>query len=164
MLTFHPARVQEEALEIDESLPAHILELNEPMAKGNEPIHARITVQRDGEGLIVNGTLETVLDVECGRCGKWIKWPILVDPFVQLLDAPLPDTVDLTPLIREDILLDLPAVAHCPPIDGKLCRQHPQEDDALVPIPGTDVWKELDKIKKPARESKPSKPGLKKKK
>ncbi|HEY8966825.1 MAG TPA: hypothetical protein VIM58_10300 [Candidatus Methylacidiphilales bacterium] len=150
MLTFHPARVQENSLEIDEELPAHILELNEPMAKGKEPIEVRLTVQRDGESLIVNGELSTTLDLQCGRCGKWIKWPIRVDPFVQLIDPPLPDTVDLTPLIREDILLDLPAVAHCPPVDGKPCRRHPQEDDEPVPIPGTDVWKELDNIKIPA--------------
>ncbi|SDU28489.1 uncharacterized protein SAMN05444156_3066 [Verrucomicrobium sp. GAS474] len=163
MFTFHPARIQEVPLEIEEDLPAHILELNEPMAKGKEPIHAKITIIRDGESLIANGTLETTLDVECGRCGKWIKWPVRVDPFVQLLDAPLPDTVDLTPLIREDILLDLPAVAHCPPVDGKLCRIHAQEDDALVPIPGTDIWKELDKIKTDKAGTKSTKPQKKKK-
>ena len=145
-LSFHPARVYEDPIELRETLPAAALELDEPTSRAKDPIEVAITLQRDGESIIVTGDVDTVVSLQCGRCGKWLDRAVHLDNFVQLLEPPHPDTVDLTPLVREDILLDLPAVAVCPPIDGKECKSFPQAGDAPGPIYGEDVWKELDKI------------------
>jgi uncharacterized protein len=146
-LTIHPGRIYDDPVELRASLPPSVLDLNEPSAKGKGPVEAELTIQRDGESLIVTGRVATVLTLQCGRCGKWMDRPVEINPFVQLLEPPLADTVDLTPLVREDILLDLPAVAVCPPKNGKECKRFPSADDAPGPIHGEDVWKELDKIK-----------------
>ncbi len=146
-LTILPGRIYDDPVELRAELPPSVLELDEPMAKAKGPVEADLTIQRDGEALIVTGRVATVLSLQCGRCGKWLDWPVEVPQFVQLLEPPLPDTVDLTPLVREDILLDLPTVAVCPPLNGKECKRFPSADDALGPIHGEDVWKELDRIK-----------------
>ena len=146
-LSIHPGRIYEDPVELSTTLPAAALELDEPAARAKDPIQADLTVQRDGESLIVTGDVATTVSLQCGRCGKWIDRPVHLTNFVQLLEPPLPDTVDLTPLVREDILLDLPAVAVCPPVNGKECKSYPQAGDAPAPISGGDIWKELDKLK-----------------
>lgn len=146
-LTIHPGRIYDDPIELRASLPPAVMDLDEPTAKAKGPLEAELTVQRDGESLIVTGRVSTVVSLQCGRCNKWNDWPIEIGQFVQLLEPPLDDTVDLTPLVREDILLDLPTVAVCPPKNGKECKRFPSADDAPGPIHGEDVWKELDKIK-----------------
>ena len=146
-LTIHPGRIYDDPVELHASLPAEVLDLNEPTAKAKGPVDADLVIQRDGESLIVTGQVGTVVSLQCGRCGKWNDRKVDLPHFVQLLEPPLADTVDLTPLVREDILLDLPAVAVCPPKNGKECKRFPSADDAPGPIHGEDVWKELDKIK-----------------
>ncbi len=146
-LTIHPGRIYDDPVELRAELPAAVLELDEANAKAKGPVRAELTVQRDGESLIVTGEIGTTVSLQCGRCGKWLSWPVEIGNFVQLLEPPLADTVDLTPMVREDILLDLPAVAVCPPVNGKECKRFPSADDAPSPIHGEDVWKELDKIK-----------------
>ncbi len=146
-LTLHPGRIYDDPVELHATLPPAVLDLDEPTAKAKGPVQADLTIQRDGESLIVTGQVGTVVSLQCGRCGKWNDRAVDLPHFVQLLEPPLPDTVDLTPLVREDILLDLPAVAVCPPKNGKECKRFPSADDAPGPIHGEDVWKELDKIK-----------------
>jgi uncharacterized metal-binding protein YceD (DUF177 family) len=150
-MIIYPERITQQPLEFEESLPASVLELEEPLVAQHEPIKASLTVLRDGESLIVTGQLRTTLKVKCGRCAEWMDWPIHVKRFLLHLEPPLSDTIDLTPQIREDILLDLPVAASCRldkewrcPITGQL---HPEASEPPAPIRGGDAWKELDKLK-----------------
>jgi uncharacterized metal-binding protein YceD (DUF177 family) len=65
-------------------------------------------------------------------------------------EAPHPNSIDLTPFIREDILLELPLNAACRlgadgrcPVTGEIYRPRPEDTGSL--IDGT-VWAELSKI------------------
>ena len=107
-------------------------------------------VARDGETLLVTGLLSTVLQLCCGRCGDWIEWPISIPEFILLLEPPFTDTIDLTPFLREDILLNLPVAASCRldtenrcPLSGQIYLPASEPP----PITGQDAWKELDKLK-----------------
>jgi uncharacterized metal-binding protein YceD (DUF177 family) len=69
-----------------------------------------------------------------------------------LLEAPHPASIDLTPLLREDILLELPLNAACQlgadgrcPITGELYQPPPEA--APGSLAGGDVWAALSKIK-----------------
>jgi uncharacterized metal-binding protein YceD (DUF177 family) len=149
-MIIYPKQVTaEDTLFLDETLPATILELDEPLARQHAPIEAHLTVCRDGESLIVTGRIQTVLQLRCGRCADWIDWPIDLPHFTILLESPLPDTIDLTAQVREDILLDLPVAASCRldadercPLSGK---QYPTASEP-PPVLGQDAWKELDKL------------------
>ena len=68
-----------------------------------------------------------------------------------LFEAPHPNCIDLTPLIREDILLELPLNAVCRlgtdgrcPVTGELYQPPPETSGTLA---GEEVWEALKKIK-----------------
>ena len=156
VLTIYPRHILDDPVELQATLPPEVLELNDFAARAKAPVQVELTVQRDGESLIVTGHLETVLSVLCCRCGDWIDRPVKVDNFVQLLEAEeiaKVDSIDLTPLVREDILLDLPVAASCRltadwkcPFTGKAYPE-PKAGESPSPIHGEDIWKELEKIK-----------------
>ncbi len=150
-LLIYPARILDEEIVLRETLPAVELDLNEVTSRAKDPVAVALTVQRDGESLLVNGIAQTTVSLQCGRCGKWLDRAVRIDPCVHVIELPeaRAEMLDLTPLVREDILLDLPTVAVCPLQNGKECRTYPQASDAPLPIHGEDVWKELDKIKEP---------------
>jgi uncharacterized metal-binding protein YceD (DUF177 family) len=150
-VTFQPALVTEtRPLELIGELKADALALQEPVAKAEQPVKVELLVTRDGDNLIVTGTLATTLSVVCGRCASWLPWPVRTTS-EHLLEAPHPASIDLTPLLREDILLELPLNAACQlgtdgrcPMTGELYQPPPEA------APGSldgDVWAALSKIK-----------------
>ncbi|PYK06772.1 MAG: hypothetical protein DME66_03440 [Verrucomicrobia bacterium] len=56
------------------------------------------------------------------------------------------DRVDLTPFIREDLLLNLPAHPHCDRDGGRICKAKHIEM-AEQETKGKSNWSELDKLK-----------------
>jgi len=74
-------------------------------------------------------------------------------------EAPHPASVDLTPFIREDILLEIPLNAVCKlkegnrcPVTNEVIKPRKESTEAIVP---KDVWAELSKLE-------PSKPKARK--
>jgi uncharacterized protein len=57
-----------------------------------------------------------------------------------------PETVDLTPFVREDILLNLPAHPHCDRDGGRVCKGKQVETAAQETKRRSD-WSALDKLK-----------------
>jgi uncharacterized metal-binding protein YceD (DUF177 family) len=149
---FQPALVTEtRPMDLAGDLPASILDLQDPGARAEQPIHAELVVQRDGDNLIVTGTLATTLSLVCGRCGVWMPWPVRTQA-EHVLEAPHPASIDLTPSLREDILIELPLNAACRlgadgrcPITGELYQPPPEADPGS--LAGEDVWAALSKIK-----------------
>jgi uncharacterized metal-binding protein YceD (DUF177 family) len=81
----------------------------------------------------------------------WMPWPVRTQS-EHLLEAPHPASIDLTPLLREDILLELPLNAACHlgadgrcPITGELYQPPPEA--APGSLAGGDIWAALSKIK-----------------
>lgn len=151
-IEFQPALVTDaRPLEITAELPPETLALSDPAAKSEQPVQAELVVQRDGTDLSVTGTLATTLSVVCGRCGVWMPWPVRLRT-EHLFEAPHPASIDLTPLLREDILLELPLNAACQlgtdgrcPVTGELYQPPPEA--APGSLAGGDVWAALSKIK-----------------
>jgi uncharacterized metal-binding protein YceD (DUF177 family) len=150
-VNFSPALVTEvQPLELKGELPAAALELQDQIARAEAPIQVELMVQRDGENLLVTGTVVTTLTAVCGRCGTWMPWPVRtrVD---HLFDAPHPASIDLTPLLREDILIELPLNAACHlgadgrcPVTGEFYQPPPVDTGTLVT---GEVWEALSQIK-----------------
>jgi uncharacterized protein len=150
-MNFSPALVTEEhPLEINEELSAGILGLDEASARAEQPIRAELVVQKEEEDFLVTGWATTSLSLVCGRCAGWLPWPIRAR-VEHLFEAPHPNCIDLTPFIREDILLELPLNAVCRlgadgrcPVTGEIYQPRPETSGKLV---GEEVWEALSKIK-----------------
>jgi len=132
------------------------IDIRDEMVQLNQPLKHKLEVQQMEDSLLVRGKLVLPLDCECVRCLK---------PFVYKLEFPdwaclIPlsgedaapqdgDTVDLTPFLREDILLELPQHPLCKPDCGGLKKptvEKPKKSDASD-VKTSSAWVELDKIK-----------------
>ena len=151
-MNFNPALVTvEHPLELREEASTEILGLKEASARAEGTIRVELTVQRDDEEkILVTGWAQTSLSLVCGRCTSWLPWPVRarVD---HLFEGPQPNCIDLTPLIREDILLELPLNAACRlgadgrcPVTGEVYKPRPETSGSLA---GEAVWEALSKIK-----------------
>jgi uncharacterized protein len=150
-MNFITAQVTEEhPLDLTGEIPAEALALDEAVARAGQPVKAELRVEKDGENFLVTGWLQTTLTVVCGRCAEWLPWPVRAKA-EHLLEAPHPNSIDLTPLLREDILLELPLKAVCRlgadgrcPVTGEVYQPHPETSGSLA---SETVWEALSKIK-----------------
>ena len=124
-----------------------------------QPVHVELTAQHLDDGILVRGRITAQLDCECGRCLKPFTHPLVVDPF----DAHLPltgedavavdnESVDLTPLLREDMLLGFPQHPLCEEDCDGLARKKPSPDNQTDPSVAeaadpSSVWAALNKLK-----------------
>jgi len=150
-VTFSPALITvEHPLEIKEEMSAAILQLDPATARVDQPIEVEITVQKEEEDFLVTGWATITLSLLCGRCAGWMPWPVRAK-VEHLFEAPHPNSIDMTPLIREDILLELPLNAVCRleadgrcPVTGEIYQPRPEISGTLA---GEEVWDALSKIK-----------------
>ena len=150
-MNFVPALITpEHPLEIKEEISPEVLGLDGTSAKAEQPIRVELVVQKEEEDFLVTGWATTSLSLVCGRCAVWMPWPVRAK-VEHLFEAPHPNSIDLTPLIREDILLELPLNAVCRlgadgrcPVTGELYQPPPENSGTLA---GEEVWEALSKIK-----------------
>jgi len=88
-----------------------------------KPIEGEITISRLDDGLLARGHISTEIELECHRCLRTFNHPITIS-FSQLFstapgDDELPigdrDTIDLAPLIEQEIALNIPIKVLCRP-------------------------------------------------
>ncbi len=129
------------------------METGDEMIRVTRPLRYDIQVQKLQEALLVRGSLQLGLECQCVRCLK---------PFTRRMDlttwtchVPLEgedrvvvvnDCVDLTPLVREDMLLEFPQHPLCKPDCGGLkTKTGKAHKTAEGKTPA--AWAELDKLK-----------------
>lgn len=96
--------------------------VQDELVRFERPVRYELTVSRLQESVLVHGRVEAVLRCECARCLKPFDQSIVLDPWDALLplegEESVPivdDCVDLTPHLREDIVLALPQHPLCKP-------------------------------------------------
>jgi uncharacterized protein len=137
--------------------PAELdLALRDDLVQVNSPIQHDLEVEMLDDALLVRGRLQATLDCECVRCLKKFKHHLVLDPYT--LHLPLTgeeavpvdnDNADLTPFLREDMLLELPQHPLCKPdCPGlKKADRTPPRKTGGKPESGASAWAELNKLK-----------------
>ena len=104
-----------------------------------------------GHALWANGTLIQPIEVTCVACLEKFTYDVKVPAFAIHTELNGPETVDLTPFFREDILLNLPAYPHCDREGGRTCKQAHIELSAAEKqdqeAKREHDWEALDKLK-----------------
>ena len=95
------------------SEPPSIMELDEADVRFKNDVAYDLFAQVQGSALLVTGTLRTPATLRCSRCLVAFEQPLTVSNFVFHQELHAEDFVDLTPSIREDIILELPQRALC---------------------------------------------------
>ena len=134
-------------------------ESRDEMIRVTQPLHYDLEIELLDDALLVQGLLRLKLDCQCVRCLKDFEFELELDPWtLHLPFEPLEgeeavsiknDCVDLTPHVREDILLGFPQHPLCrPDCDGLKqasvgkARKTVGKDESKP-----SAWAELNKLK-----------------
>jgi uncharacterized metal-binding protein YceD (DUF177 family) len=134
--------VPEEGLHLEGEDSPGMLEISDPLFEFQNPIEYSLDILWvDDDSLLIRGNLSTIVRAKCVRTLEWFDLPVKVEEFEQHVKDPQGDEVDLTEMMREDILLLLPANPVSPEAEP------PKEILPNRPKSGSVVWGELDKLK-----------------
>ncbi|MFO1499118.1 MAG: YceD family protein [Verrucomicrobiota bacterium] len=159
-LEFNLRHLEKRNLELTGELTGAELELTgvDDMIKVNQPVRYDLVVERLNDSVLVRGALECTLDCTCVRCLQPFSHELALPDWT--CDLPLEgeekvtvsnDCVDLTPFVREDILLAFPQHPLCEPgCRGLLNPDTRTKEPASVDQEATgtsSAWAELNKLK-----------------
>ena len=158
-VTFNIRHLEEEPLALEGELPFAELDLADvdELIHLSQPLSYDLTVEKFERGVLVQGRLQLPVECECARCLKAFPHLLKLDPWACHLAlegeekiAIINDLVDLTPSIREDILLAFPQQPLC----GSECKgltwlRNEQTKPGAVreSESASNAWAELNKLK-----------------
>lgn len=153
-------QLEHKNLELKGELPAHELDLEkaDELIRAPHPLHYELEAQRLDSDLLVQGNLSLTLECECARCLKpfqrtlnFENWAVHLALEGEEKVEVVGDSVDLTPHIREDILLAFPQHPLCESECGGLKNQPETGAKGSNSIDQTEetssAWAELNKLK-----------------
>jgi uncharacterized protein len=152
--------VEKDNLRLEGTLSPKELEIEavDELIRVERPLNYDLEVQSLEGGLLIQGKLELYLKCECSRCLKPFEYRLELDNWTCHLPLEgeekaevLNDCVDLTPYIREDILLGFPQHPLCKPE----CNGLPKKATGTTKKTGgtgqtkeiSSTWAELNKLK-----------------
>lgn len=157
----HLSQIPSEGLHLEGEEDRDILEL--PPTDPVQPVgrvRYALDIGINADGMWATG--EAGLDVrcQCVRCLEPFTRPVVVEDFAVQVERPATETVDLTPQVREDILLALPAYPRCDWSGEKVC---PREFPVVAEVPAeaglaeanadgvapANAWEALDRLEIP---------------
>ena len=147
-------------VQLSGQLPVAELDIDtrDEIIKLSEPLNYDLEIQNLEDGLLVQGRLSLILQCQCVRCLKPFAYELKIEPWTCHLplkgEEAVPinnDCVDLTPAVREDILLEFPQHPLCNPE----CRGLPSasigntksDGSSGKTEAGSSAWAELNKLK-----------------
>lgn len=150
----HLRQIPPEGLHIEGDETGVDLDTGDEYLKPLSPVHYSLDVGLSDSGLFATGMIGVDLEMECVGCLEKFKYPLKVEDFALQTELEGAETVDLTPFVREDILLNLPHYPRCDWDGRKVCEgslkfksKAADPDSAREPIPASEAWSELDKLK-----------------
>lgn len=128
-----------------------IMELQEEDVQFLDPVQYDLLAQVQQNALLVTGRLRAPVHLRCSRCLKIFVQELVVERFVYHMELSGQDFVDLTPQIREDIILELPQRALCDGSCKGLCPYCGTDLNVATcscrPATGSPHWQVLDNLK-----------------
>lgn len=152
--------LQAHEINLEGELPTAELDLGlkDDMCRADQPLDYNLKAQEIENEILVQGELSLILTCECVRCLKPFKYELNLPNWTVLLplegEEKVPvdnDCVDLTPYLREDILLEFPqhplCDADCRGLPAKETGKAKKAAKPDVSIQEPSAWADLDKLK-----------------
>jgi len=134
-------------LHIEGEEDTSFLDLEEAGFEAVSPVSYSLDVGVSESGVFAAGSIAVTIACKCVKCLERFEQTIEIDPFATQKELDGRELVDLTPEVREDIHLALPAYPHCDTV-GKICPasfpQAPVDDEETS---GAPAWDALDQLK-----------------
>ncbi len=161
-MKIHLRQIPEEGLHLEGEESADVLQLpTEDLVRVLGPLQYSLDLGLSTDGLWATGELSLDLELRCVRCLEPFTYPLHIPDVALQIELPRQETVDLTPELREDIILALPAYPHCDWSGERVCpgRLEAQgESAASAESPDGNshppsAWETLDQLKMPSKQS-----------
>ena len=157
MLKFNLRHLEEHGIRLKGEVPVAEFDFGvaDDLIRLEKPLRHDLQVEKLHDSILVTGSLKLVLDCECVRCLKMFEHKVLLDGWAMHLPLEGEDAVsidndciDLTPYVREDMLLEFPQHPLCQ-ADCAGLKKKTKSPKAKV---GNEknkpsAWAELDKLK-----------------
>ncbi len=147
----HLKQIPTEGLHLEGEEDCPISEADAQEARCIGPLRYNIDVGISDGALWANGSLKQMVEVACVSCLEKFLHEINVPAFAVHTELHGPEVVDLTPMIREDILLNLPAYPHCDRDGGRVCkaafRPETRAEEETAERKREADWQALDQLK-----------------
>jgi uncharacterized protein len=134
------------------------LDLRDEIIRAEKPLRYDLEIQKLEKAVLIQGRLQLSLRCECVRCLKPFEYALELGQWTR--HVPLDgeekavvvnDCVDLTPYLREDILLEFPqhplCEANCGGLPNTYIGKAKKTSDAARIKREASAWAELDKLK-----------------
>jgi uncharacterized protein len=145
----HLRQIHAEGLHLEGEEECAIPELETEDVRCTGPLRYALDLGISEGALWASGDLTQPVELRCVRCLETFPFDIAARAFSLHLELTGPELIDLTPYLREDILLNLPAHPHCDREGGRVCKAaetlSTKPDDVIKGAP--PAWGELDKLK-----------------
>lgn len=140
---------QGETVHLEDDLDPAFLDLDAVGGEAVSPVHAALDVGISGSGLFATGSLGVRARLSCVKCLQPFEMDLLVPDFAMQTELDGRESVDLTPALREDILLVLPSYPRCDVDGSTTCPATFQNAPGAPLIDETDhsAWDALDQFK-----------------
>lgn len=157
-LRLNLVELQKEPAHLVGTLPPDALDLGvqDDLLRFAHPLEYELEAEHMGDAVLVQGTLRLPVDCECGRCLKAFRHEILLEGWAAHLPleggdkvAQNGDSVDLTPYLREDIVLALPQYPVCGAGCGGMKAPPPDKRNPAGSgrTGSPETWAALDRLK-----------------
>ena len=161
-LQFNVQNLERESLHLEGRLAVADLDLEnvDELIHLKTPLDYDLEVEKLDNGFLVRGSLRLTLSCECSRCLKPFEEKLDLSEWACMLAVDGEekviinnDLIDLTPYIREDILLGFPQRPLCNVDCGGLKAGKTGKSNKVKETPGSgqddgpDTWSELNKLK-----------------
>ena len=146
-MKIHLRQIPDEGLHLEGEEDCPIPELEKEGIKCAGPLHYSLDLGVSDGSLWANGKLSQPMELACVSCLERFVHTVGVPNFAIVTELTGPEMVDLTPFMREDILLNLPAYPRCDRDGTRVCKgaqakkQSKESDEARRPD-----WSALDKL------------------
>jgi len=156
---FNIRHLEEKTLSLKDELAVAELDLAgvDELIHPRQPLLYHLQVERFERGILAHGSLRLRLECECARCLRTFSYPLDLEDWACHLALEgeekvsiINDLVDLTPYIREDILLAFPQRPLCEPeCKGLAIPRNEQRKPGISrePESASATWAELNKLK-----------------
>jgi uncharacterized protein len=150
-MKIHLNQIPADGLHIEGSEANKILDLHDEGIHPLGDIRYALDVGLSDGGLFATGKVGVDLDLECVACLEHFRYPLEIPDFACQVELTGAETVDLTEMVREDILLALPPHPHCDWNGERVCQgvfPRSKTETAGEPLSDPrDAWGALDQLK-----------------
>lgn len=148
MIGIHLNQLPSEGMRLEGDEPPGFLDLEAIGAQPAGPVHYKLEVGLSGGGVFATGRVAVPVEMTCVACLQPFVFQAVVEPFAAQVQLDGRELVDLTPAVREELLLALPNHPRCDRIQNRRCPYHaPETSGGAEPENVPSAWDKLEKLK-----------------